>query len=523
MPAATESPTLRALLRRGDLRLRLDSDEDDLDAGALDAPIRWVHSSDLADPTPFLSEGLALLTTGTQFLADDTADNTAAYDDYVSRLRARGVRALGFGTEVVRNGIPPQLAAACRERRMPLFEVPYRTPFIAVARANAEAVAAEAYARRSWALAAQRALSLAALRSDGLGATLTELARQLDTWVGLFDASGALSREHPVGGLDAGTLDELLTEVDRVLRRGARAGSFLRIGATPFTLQTLGRGGHLRGVVAIAAAELDQEGRGVVTSVIAMAGLALEQNEGLSRARAALRAGVVQTLLADDPTLARRIARDLAGGLPAAPVRVAMTDASPVDAVSEWLEARAAESRGGLFFGRGDAGLVLAVAVDAESVIDELAERFRADVGVSTPASYSAFSRAHDEAATALRRGGPGVTRFEQVAASGLLTALDADEARTIAAAVLEPVTRHDVERGTELVDSLRAWLAHDARLDAAAAAMGVHRHTMRARVALAERLLGTDLGSFAARAELWLALQVVRAEGVAAPLGAKT
>src|SRR5690606_30210970 len=70
MPAAppTGAPTLRALLRRRELRLRLVSDEADLAPGALDRPVRWVHSSDLADPTPFLSEGLALLTTGTQFL-----------------------------------------------------------------------------------------------------------------------------------------------------------------------------------------------------------------------------------------------------------------------------------------------------------------------------------------------------------------------------------------------------------------------------------------------------------------------
>ena len=106
------------------------------------------------------------------------------YRDYVRRLSARGVVGLGFGTEVVRAGIPPLLAEACRGERMPLFEVPYRTPFIAVARAGAEAIAAQSYARRSWALAAQRAISLAALRPDGLGATLAELARQLDAWVG---------------------------------------------------------------------------------------------------------------------------------------------------------------------------------------------------------------------------------------------------------------------------------------------------------------------------------------------------
>ncbi|UUT34897.1 PucR family transcriptional regulator ligand-binding domain-containing protein [Microbacterium elymi] len=279
----TVATTVRALLARADLHLRLALDETELEPGALDAPVRWVHNSDLADPTPFLSDALALMTTGSQFAG---VDDPAVYDAYVRRLRERGVCALGFGTHVVAEGIPPLLVDACRVQRMPLFEVPYRTPFIAVARAHADAIAAQAYARRSWALAAQRAIALAALRPDGLAATLAELARQLDAWVGLFDAAGMLTREHPAGALDADTAATLADEVAVVLRRGARAGSAVRTGATPFTLQTLGRGGHLRGVIAIAAGELDQEGRGLVTSVIAMAGLALEQNEGLARARA---------------------------------------------------------------------------------------------------------------------------------------------------------------------------------------------------------------------------------------------
>ncbi|MGL4257045.1 MAG: PucR family transcriptional regulator ligand-binding domain-containing protein, partial [Microbacterium sp.] len=145
MPAVADTPTLRALLTRGDLRLVL-SDEDHLEPATLDRAVRWVHSSDLVDPTPFLSEGLVLLTTGTQF--QDATDEPGAYRSYVQRLAARGVVGLGFGTEVVRDGIPPALVDACRDERMPLFEVPYRTPFIAVARANAEAIAAQAYARR---------------------------------------------------------------------------------------------------------------------------------------------------------------------------------------------------------------------------------------------------------------------------------------------------------------------------------------------------------------------------------------
>lgn len=508
MAATADAPTLRALLNRGDLHLRLEGDPAALAEGALDRPIRWVHSSDLADPTPFLSEGLALLTTGTQF--QGAADDPALFRDYVRRLSARGVVGLGFGTEVVRDGIPPVLADACRAEGMPLFEVPYRTPFIAVARAGAEAIAAQSYARRSWALAAQRAISLAALRPDGLGATLAELARQLDAWVGMYDAAGTLTREHP-SSLDAAVAEELQAEVGNVLRRGARAGSALRIGGVPFTLQTLGRGGHLRGVIAMSAGDLDQEGRGVVTAVVAMAGLALEQQQGLDRARTLLRAGLVHSLLGDDPALARRVAKDLWGGLPAAPVVVAMTDAAAArrDAVREWLELRADERRGGLFFGRGDDGLVLVVAASDTGVLDEFAERFAERVGVSEPLGYDAFSTAAAQAHLARDRGGARVSHFAEVARAGVLSVPPSPEARTIAAAALDPLVQHDRAHGTALQETVRAWLENDCSHEACARALGVHRHTIRARIASAERALGVDLGSFAARAELWAALQL--------------
>lgn len=491
-----DATTLRGLLAHRDLHVRLAVAEDELAPGALDVPVRWVHGTDLADPTPFLTDQLVLLTTGTQF------GEGADIDAYVRRLQEAGVCGLGFGTDVVRAGIPPALVDACRAARMPLFEVPYRTPFIAIARVHTEAIAAQAFARRSWALSAQRAIALAALRPDGLGATLAELARQLDAWVGLFDAAGVLTREHPAGALAASTADALGDEVARVLRRGARAGSSFAVGETPFTLQTLGRGGHLRGVIAIAASDLDQEGRGLVTSVIAMAGLALEQGAGIARAQALLRSGVLQSLISGEAVLARRIARDMWGGLPAAPVLVAATDAAD-DAVTEWLELRADEKRGTVFFGRDEGGLVVAVAEPAASVIDDLSRRFGVRAGVSTPVAYAAFSRGVDEARTALARGGTTVTRFDAVTGAGILSALDTETGRALAAAALAPLADHPV-----LIETVRTWLAHDARFDVAADALGVHRHTVRARIAQAQELLAVDLSSFPVRAELWAALQ---------------
>lgn len=499
-------PTLRALLGRRELGLRLASSESSLRPDALDAPLRWVHSSDLADPTPFLADGLLLLTTGTQFGTDAAAQD---YRDYVTRLRVRGVHGLGFGTEVVRDGIPPALAEACRAERMPLFEVPYRTPFIALARANAEAVAAQAYARRTWALAAQRAISLAALRPDGLGATVAELGRQLGAWTGLFDATGTLVREHPSGALDSATQTEVAAEVGAVLRRGARAGSSVEIDGERFTLQTLGRGGHLRGAIVIAGGELDLEGRGVVTSVIAMAGLALEQNVGLNRARDVLRAGLVHSLLTDDPSLARRVSREVWGALPAAPVVVAVATvaAARADAAADWLELRTTDRS--IFHGRGSAGLVIAAPTDDQGLFDEFATLFDATVGVSQPSAYSAFAHAHAEAVTARdRRGAAGrVARFDDLAGEGVLAQLTGPDTRAIATAHLAPLRLHDEAHGTALLPTVQAWLEHDARIDAAAQSLGIHRHTVRARVAQAQSLLGVDLSTFPARAELWAAL----------------
>lgn len=500
------APTLRALLDRTDLHLRLEAPER-LAVDALDRPLQWVHSSDLADPTPFLSEGLLLLTTGTQFETDD-----ADCDEYVRRLRARGVAALGFGTEVVRDGIPPALVEACDTHGIPLFEVPYRTPFIAVARANAEAIAAESYARRSWALAAQRAISLAALRPDGLAAGLAELAKQLDSWVGFYDTAGALARSHPADAIDERTRTVLAREAVTVLRGGARAASSIRIDGRPFSLQTLGRGGHLRGVLAIAADGLDQAARGVVTSVIAMVGLALEQDHDLARGRAMLRSGLLQALLADEPALPRRIAREIWGGLPTAPIVVALVD--PVgriaDSVAAYLELRAGERHDRVFFGRGDDGLVVCVAAEHGALLDELAQAFDLHVGVSTPTGYDGFARAYREAASA-RGAGPGlVTRFDEVAASGVFALVGDGAAASAARSILAPLAQHDATAGTALVETVRVWLENDANGEAAARALGVHRHTVRARIAQTERLLEVDLSTFAGRAELWAALRLI-------------
>lgn len=500
--AADDQPTLRALLRRRDLGLTLVPRETDLADGALDRPLRWVHSSDLADPTPFLSEDLALLTTGTQF------DEAVSIDTYVGRLADRGVLGLGFGTDVHRSGIPEELVAACAAHGMPLFAVPYRTPFIAVARAHSEAIAAQAYARRSWALDTQRALALAALRPSGLEATIAELGRRLDVWAGMFDAAGAVLVSHPRDRLDRQVLDALGERVMEILTRGLEAGQSLTIGEHTFMLFTVGRGGHLRGVIALGVDVLDPEARSVVTSVIAMAGLAMEQSEQLARSRRRLHAQLLGSLLSNDPALARRVL----GSLPPAPVVVAVAADAPAGPLADWWERHRAEHGTPVFLAESEDGVTMCLSAGEEALLDEVAARFGIRIGVSDPEAYDAFARAHAQALTALRQqGAHGVARYADTVGSSILTALATDEARLVAESRLAPVREHDARTGADLEHSLRTWLEHDARAEPAASALGVHRHTLRSRIALAGALLDIDLSTFPARAELWTILQTAR------------
>ncbi|MEO6201408.1 MAG: PucR family transcriptional regulator ligand-binding domain-containing protein [Cryobacterium sp.] len=528
-------PPLRRLLARPELWLRLLTPEHALPPGALDEGVEWVHGSDLADPTPFLSPSQVLLTTGTQFSPDAPGD--AFYADYVARLCKRGVTGLGFGTEVAREGTPDALVAACLASGLPLFEVPYRTPFIAVARAAGDMVASELFARRTWTLGAQRAIALAALRPDGLSATLSELSRQLGQWVALFDATGGLDRVFPrdafarssggggsSGGVRDGsslagsTLDTVQREAALLLRRGQRASSTVVDGGETVTLQTVGRGGQLRGVLAIGGATagthavLDQAGQEVVTSVVALAGLSLEQNSALSRARGRLRTGLLQALLSGNTDLVRAVSDEVWGPLPSAPVRIAALSARShgLEGLTELLELRIEAQPGQLFFARNGETIVLCLEAGATALLAELSTAFGVHIGVSDPSDYGTLPAALARAEQALERAGEGATavvEFESISRQGVLALLATTDAREVARAALDPLVRHDAEHGTELLAGVRVWLEHNGQFAQAAEVLGVHRHTLRARITQAEQVLGRDLATFPARADLWAAL----------------
>jgi purine catabolism regulator len=93
---------------------------------AAKAHVRWVHSTELPDPTPWLRGGELLLTTGLQL------KGPRLQRELIERLAEHDIAGLGFGTGFAHKRIPAALLAAARERGFPVFEVPYELPFIAI-------------------------------------------------------------------------------------------------------------------------------------------------------------------------------------------------------------------------------------------------------------------------------------------------------------------------------------------------------------------------------------------------------
>ena len=185
----------------------------------LDRAVRWVHISELDDPTPWLSGGELLLTTGLQ-LGDDAQQRA-----YVARLADHGLSGLGFGAGLSYEHVPDALREAAAELDFPLFEVPYELPFIAITEKAFSQLVNEQYAVLRRALSAHERLERIVLSERGLEGVASGLATMIGGPALIFDARGELlARRAGRGGLSASTISALGAELRERTRAGGRRG-----------------------------------------------------------------------------------------------------------------------------------------------------------------------------------------------------------------------------------------------------------------------------------------------------------
>ncbi|MEU3950315.1 PucR family transcriptional regulator [Streptomyces sp. NPDC029526] len=537
--------TLASLVHHTALKLTVRAGED-----RLDVPVRWAHASELADPVPYMEGGELLLITALKL----DAENPEAMRRYVKRLAGAGVVGLGFAVGVHYEDIPEALVDAARAEGLPLLEVPRRTPFLAISKAVSAAIAADQYRAVTAGFAAQRELTRHAL-SDGPEGLLAALASQVDGWAALYDASGAVVAAAPDW---AGRRAARLTaDVQRLRERPAPASAVV---AGPegedrddrVELHSLGTGRRPRAALAVGtAAALGTAERYALHSAIALLTLTTERSRSLHAAEQRIGAAVLRMLLAGQPDHARAVAGDLYGDLLDAPFRIVVAETVPapggvhdrgdtgtdaLGALTEAVESAAARSGEAVLVVPEGERLVI-LATDGGAAVTACCDHAAAQeaartggparplggpdqgdlvVGLSAPAGPIAAATAYKQAGQALsvaRRRGRALVEHEQMAAGSVLPLLADDAVRAFADGLLRALRDHDATGRGDLVASLRAWLSRHGQWDAAAADLGVHRHTLRYRMRRVEEILGRSLDDPDVRMELWLALKATSAE----------
>ncbi len=486
--------TLRGLAAERSLEIRVLTGED-----ALDRPIGWVHPTELTDPQAFLEGGELLLTTGLAL----TERSSAAY---VRRLVDAGVAGLGFGVGLSHERVPQALVDTAAEVGLPVLEVPRKTPFIAITRAVSRSVAADEYAATVRIGRGQQELTRTAVGKGGPGGVVRRLARLIDGWVLLFDASGVTEASSAAARAYGAELRE---ELER-LRSGTRVAA---LGEYEVVLQTLDT--RARRVLAVGTnGRLDPAGQHITNTAVSLLSLALEQNRAQAAALRRLRTGLAELLAHGQAELAGQIMKTVWGGSPQPPwtVLVAIAPAAARRRLMDLLEAEEHTMGEEIFF--AESGTNVLVAGNAEGGAPGWAAGLAAHAGLpaglSEPAGdFGAALRQAEQAAVAAKEGEIPLVTFAEHAGRGLLSLIDPALARAFADRLLAPLRQHDDSGRGELVESLRCWLEHHGHWDNAATALGVHRHTLRNRIRKAAELLGRDLELPGVRAELWVAVQV--------------
>ena len=229
--------TLRELVADAELRLTPHT-------VAPERPVSWVHTSELADPTPFLAGGELLLTTGLALRPEHCTE-------FVARLTEVDVAGLGFGVGLSHNEVPPALVTAARQYGLPLVEVARETPFIAISKAVSRSLAADEYAAVRRTSRAQHELARAAGRPGGLAALVRKLAKLLDAWVLLLDRSGTATHAAPVSAAEK--LPALATEIARLRGKKGLAAAGISLSGAEVSMQALG--GKARGFLVVGRTE----------------------------------------------------------------------------------------------------------------------------------------------------------------------------------------------------------------------------------------------------------------------------
>ncbi|MFJ9098686.1 PucR family transcriptional regulator [Streptomyces sp. NPDC102405] len=554
---------LRALLDTDALGLRLLGGEDELDR-----TVRGVMTTDLRDPSRYLSGG-ELVLTGLAWRRD-AADSEA----FVRLLVQAQVAALAAGEAELGN-VPEDLVVACVRHRLPLFAVHESVAFATITEHVVRQVSGERAGDLAAVVDRHRRMMTSGPAGGGPDVVLDLLGSDLDLRAWVLSPTGRLiaGPKEAGPGLPADTCAKLAAEHLAAARTGRRGPHRVTLGSSAYSLFPVRSSGRS-----------PQASRDVRETVLSDWLLAVEADAGdWPEERLDLLRGVTQLIAVERDrrdaarTVRRRLAQEVlelvqTGAAPAeiaARLRVAAPVLLPgLGAAPHWqvVVARVEWQDGDLEGGpvaqslleeilvdpsatgpepsdriavahTGDEAIALVplpavstehegsesgLLADAllESVRDSLSAGLdddgRVTLGVSASVHSAEGLRGALEEARHARR--VAAARAGRVCAAGhqelashvlLLPFVPDDVRRAFTARLLDPLRDYDRRHRAELIPTLEAFLDCDGSWTRCATRLHLHVNTLRYRVGRIEQLTSRDLSRLEDKLDFFLALRM--------------
>lgn len=490
---------------------------------ALDAEIHWLHTTELADPSPYVRTGELVLTNGLW-------QSQVSSDRFVAAVARAGAAGLVFGLTAQTPALPEELVALCLSHGLPLVELCIGVPFAALTRAAARIQNEVLQAELTATVQRGDALATALSRGSGAAGVLEILRGETELPLLVVDRKG-----RRLASIGCEPTDEQVRLAAAALNRTPPPLEVDLLGNGPAALYLVeGAMGEIdAGLYCLEpAATLAVADREALAQAAKFLSLEVTKQQAVHAIEARFAAELLEMILSGPRSSGEVVRRLRAYGVPpdrplgvlvSAPVAGSGAQAQPDDI---------AHAVGAFFAAHGIPAFTAAGSRDVVSVclwersaedLTRFARDLSAETGRRTAAERVVIGIGDIASAAGLRdslvrarevcqvlraQRTPDVATFADIATFRMLLGLLDDQVRQrFSDQVLGTVREHDARAHTDLEHTLRTFLAHDGQWAVTAAALHVHVNTLRNRMSRIAELTGRNVGRLEDTIDLYLAL----------------
>lgn len=463
--------------------------------------VTWAHTSDLPRLWEWVTGGELMMTNGLSIPPD-----AAGQVELAEALVEAGASALAIGEKMHAPTLTPEFLAVCERLPLPLLNIPYPLPFIAIARTVAESSLLEESRRLRQTARVYELLRTAGTAEDQWHVLRHGLAAELDADLFLVDRR-CLHPWHPGGEQLPDDMAVELAEPNGHISLTGKKFQWHRLGERHVLMADIPT--HPEALLVVSPRNDARPDAVVLLHAATVLGLEL------SRTALALESQHRQAGEFLRPAVDGRLGiTELEGRLTAfsVPAQDFVMVAITSDDGGQLATIHVDLWRHGFHaacFQRGDTLHAAISAAVSDDVITHCAGVGRR-IGISSPTSAAGIQRAVQESLWALGSAKGNALQLSRYAEGPTWLGLTSfEEGAALVQRLLGPIFAYEHSQDGDLLRTLRTYLNTQRSWQKTAAVLFTHRQTVIYRIRKVSDLTGLDMTETSSVAQLWFALQI--------------